>query len=294
MEDLLEMLEYIQPKTEEEINEHFEILKQLAKKRGNYYGMSKDSLPDELIPYLLDFEERQWIKFYGDDRRGITIPDYLRDWHTPEEAVEHVIEEMEEAYLTGDYQKALGSRWHPNFNFPSNELANEYYRLKSQAFDIYAQKLVSEQKALDYFMNNESIRGTRMNRFSEQLEKDVVKVASEEIRLITDFNDMKDYFDTHAFFCGISKHSYRPEIKVVTATRLVLAALCEATESKDIAYILSYTGGSWTGLNSKYKIVYPSNWDFNRVFDEMSTPEAMAVIESEMQRLQRLNTHKRS
>ena len=38
------------------------LLKQLAKKRGNYYGMSKDSLPNELIPYLLDFEERQWIK----------------------------------------------------------------------------------------------------------------------------------------------------------------------------------------------------------------------------------------
>lgn len=289
--NLLDYIEMSNPKTESEILGNFEILKQLVKQQGNYYGISRDCIPNEVIPFLLDFEERQWIKFYGEDRRGITIPDHLREWHTPEEAVDIIIEEIEEAYILGDYQKAVGCRWHPNFNFPSKKLANDFYKLKSQAFDSSIRKLIQEQKALGYFMKNESIRGTKMNRFSDPLGKDVIKVASEEIILIQDYDEMKRYFETHAFFCGLLSHNYKPDIKVVTATRLVLAALCEAKSTKEISLILSYTGGSWTNLNGNYKVVYPTGWDFFRVFNEVSIPEALAVIEAEQARLKRLNEH---
>jgi hypothetical protein len=292
--DLLDLIEMIEPKSEEEIQAHFEILKQSFKKQGNIWGMRKCNLPNEVIPYLLDFEEKKWMQFYSNDRSGVSIRQDLRSWHTPDEAVESILEEIEEAYLKGNYQKALGCRWHPHFHFPSIEFENRFYVLRDKAFDSYARKLVQEQKALDYFMNNEEGRGSIMNRFSEKNEKSVIKAASEEISLITDYDEMKQYFKTHAFFCGLPTYSYRPDIKVVTAGRLVLAALCEATELKEISLILSYTGGSWTSLNGDYTIVYPAGWDFLRIFEETSTPEAMEVIFRESERLKRLNSHNQS
>ncbi|MEQ2529059.1 hypothetical protein WMO40_20505 [Bacillaceae bacterium CLA-AA-H227] len=287
--DLFDFIEMTTPKTETEIQSHFEILKQEFKKCGNNWGMRKETLPNSVISYLLDFEERKWISFHPQNRSIITIPNELRSWHTPEEAVDSIIEEIEEAYEKGNYQKAVGCRWHPHFEFPTKKLRDQYYQLSSQAFDSAARKLVHEQKALTYFIKNVEARGTRMNFFSEPLEKEVIKVASEEISLILDYDEMKHYFKTHAFFCGLPNHSYRPEIKVPLMGRLELAALCEATELKDISLILSYVGGSWTNLNSKYKIVYPPGWDFFRVFEETSTPEAMAVIEHELARLSGLN-----
>jgi hypothetical protein len=292
--DLLDLIEMTEPKSEEDIQTHFEILKQSFKKQGNIWGMRKGNLPNEVIPYLLDFEERKWIQFFSNDRSGVSIRQDLRNWHTPDEAVESIIEEIEEAYLKGNYQKALGCRWNPHFHFPSKELENRFYDLKNKAFDSYARKLVQEQKALDYFMNNAEVRGSIMNRFSEKIEKNVIKVASEEISLIKDYDEMKQFFKTHAFFCGLPTYSYRPEIKVVMATRLELAALCEATELKEISLILSYTGGTWTSLNGDYTIVYPAGWDFLRIFEETSTPEAMAVILEESERLKRLNSHNQS
>ena len=287
--DLLDFIEMAEPRTEKEIEEHFEILKQFAKKHGNYYGLRKESLPNEVIPYLLDFEERNWIALYS-KRTGISIRDDLRNWHTPDEAAEIVLEEVEEAYLQGNYQKAVGSRFHPMVNFPSRELQSQYWELKGKVFDSFARKLVQEQKALSYFLENESARGTKMNFFSERLEKEVIKVASEEISLIKDYDEMKHYFKTHAFFCDLPKRTYRPEIKVPLINRLDLAALCEATTFKDIFLILSYVGGSWTSLNGEYQIVYPPGWNFMRIFEETSTPEAVAVIESEMKRLKRLHS----
>lgn len=287
--DLLDFIEMAAPKTEQEIASHFEILKQMFKKRGNNYGMSVTGIPSEIKPYLLDFEEQKWIQYYS-ERRYITIPTEFRDWHTPDEAVESIIEQAEEAYLNSNYQMALGVRWHPSFEFASTELRNKYWELSRKAFDGFARRLVQEKKALDYFMKNVEARGSQINRFSEKLEKEVIKVASEEISLILDYDEMKKYFDSHAFFCGLPTYNYQPDIKVIFAGRLVLAALCEATELKDIRLILSYTGGSWTKLNDKrYTIVYPPGWDFFRVFEETSTPEAVAVIESEIARLNRLH-----
>ncbi|WP_019156910.1 hypothetical protein [Robertmurraya massiliosenegalensis] len=289
--DLFDFIE-TKPKSETDILDHFQILKQTFKNKRNIWGIRKSDLPNEVIPYLLDFEERKWIKFYSGDRSGVSLKHDLRDWHTPDEAIESIVEEAEEAYLNGNYQKALGCRWHPHFEFATRDLQFQFWELNKKAFDSFAQRLVQEQKALDYFMNNEEVRGSKISRFSEKLEKAVIKVASEEISLIKDYNEMKSYFEKHAFFCGLPTHSYRPEIKVIIPTRLVLAALCEATELKDISLILTYTGGTWTNLNGNYTIVYPPGWDFFRVFEETSTPEAMSVIASEIERLNRLNNHK--
>lgn len=283
--DLLDFIEMAEPKSESDIQQHFEILKQDFKKKGNIYGTHVKYLPSELKPFLIEWEERQWIQYYA-ERSCITIPSELRDWHTPEEAVESIMEEAEDAYSKGNYEKALGCRWHPSVQFPTKEEIFKFWELQNQAFDSLARRLVQEQVALDYFMNNESARGTKIDFFSKKLEKEVIKVASEVISLITDYDEMKNYFNKHAFFCGLPTYNYRPDIKVPTVGRLELAALCEATTFKEIHLILSYVGGSWTNLNDqKYTIVYPPGWDVFRVFEETSTPEAMAVIESEIARI---------
>ncbi|MED3553960.1 hypothetical protein [Cytobacillus praedii] len=78
-----------------------------------------------------------------------------------------------------------------------------------------------------------------------------------------------------------------------TENTIQSCSLSEAKSTKENSLILSYTGGSWTNLNGNYKVTYPTGWHFFRVFNEVSISEALAVIEAEQARLNRLNEYLR-
>ncbi|MDX8367696.1 hypothetical protein [Cytobacillus sp. IB215665] len=284
--DSMDLFDFETEKSTESLESSFKRLVQWYKEDGNPVRERISYLPSDLRVRLNEFEEEGWIKFEN-KYTSFSIPNHLKDFYSPDERVDMIIGKMEKLYEDGNIFDLL------KFNSPSCEFAtkkdrDEFYLLEKDARKHFAKDVVSNKLALQYFTQNESSRGTKINRFSTSLEKEAVKTLAEEIIPISDIDEIEHYFKTTAFFCGICKTSGQAEVRVISPILFDIACLCEAKTEKQVKLIISYAGGSSTNLyTTKYRIVYPKSWSTQRYFDEL-TPELIDVMFSNHDRLCRL------
>lgn len=259
--------DFEQTKSEEEITAAFEILKQEFKKRGNYHCMNMNDLPIQVRSFFYDMAERGWLKIK--ESRVYPKRDLL-DYHTAEEAIEGyqtAIEELLSREKKCWYNDFLSAR---NFSgpceFKSKEDKDRYHKMKH---DITKEAAIT--LGLDHFINVPTSRGHKMNRFDSKWEKKhVIPMIAERVIPMTNYDDVEEFFRTHAFFCGrrdwvwgasnIPIPAY-PEYKTVMVSQFDIACLAEAKDEKTISLTLSYTGGSWSNHDTeRYRILYPEGW----------------------------------
>jgi hypothetical protein len=280
--------------TESDIEAAFEIFKQDFKKLGNYHSKQKSCLSKGLYPYYLYFEERGWVKLDGQR----VIPNRaLLDYHTSEEAIEPYQTSVERFLSQKNkcwYKDFLSIRNHCGpYEFKTNKDKEEYEKLKKQI-----SKEVATTLGLEHFLNVPSSRGSKMNRFDSKWEKKhVIPMIASKVIHMTDFDEIKKFFRTHAFFCGRRDWIWKdctltapyPEFKTVMLTEFDIACLTEANDEKTVALILSYTGGGWTNFDSNNrKILYPLGWSYKR-YQESLTFDDVEKIFSDIERLNRLH-----
>lgn len=177
-------------------------------------------------PFFHEFADRGWVTI---KQNSVAPFRDLLDYHTPFEALDIFQEKIDNILDSPDvnwYNNVLPIL-HFNVTFKTDEDQELFRNLKQEVTKRAALSL-----GLNHFLNIPSARGHKINRFdSPWVRKHVIPLIASKVIPITDYDEIMEFFGTHAFFCGRqdwdSKYMTTPyaEYKTVLLNPLDAAAL---------------------------------------------------------------------
>lgn len=286
--------------TEERILEKFKELQDLFKENCNGYYYPLEELPNDMMIYIDEFEKKGWIEKRGKD--GINILDEYLAHYTPEEVIERYKQKVNEALSQPNVS------WYENIlPVVNHTLLPIRYKNETEKEQIHQMRLevikdTVKKLGLKHFLEVPSSRGYKLNPFTSKWSREnVIPMIAKKIIPITDFDEMKSFFDNHLFFMGRKdwdKRLYRdgyeippyPVFKKIIPGYFAIACLCEAKDEQTIKLILDYSGTAYgysEKTNPNLTILFPEGWSMER-YQATLTDKDKKLIKEDQERIKRL------
>lgn len=294
--------------SEEEIQEAFALLVQRKKEKGNYYGLSNLEI-DDIEKFFPIFEERKWLK-------GQQVRRDLLDYHTVDEVIEKIEDYVDKLLGCIDKGEVINwyehtwKHWDSYIPLDMSENPTLSRQLKSQVYkltEIYS-KEIALKLGLKHYMENPKSRSSEMNAFSSKgYQKHFIPYLEQEIVNITDYEEMKKFFDCY-FLVGRrddfhkSYSNYKvipyPLFERITLNELEIVTLCQADKSNVktvLKTMLKHMGKSSCGnAGLQYKTVrYTSTFTYQDYLNSLTSEDIVLILE-DIQRIESLHPQHQS